>query len=108
MTMSDTQTNQEKHMSKPNTISVEPTEKQIIVADRGWVFVGDTTHSDEGVRITDAKCIRVWGTDESKPGLGWLALNGPTSKTKLDPSGTVFVPKHALVAAFNTDGAKWA
>lgn len=85
-----------------------PTEYRIVVADRGFVFVGSTIAEEDGsLTITDAKCIRIWGTDESKPGLGWLAQNGPTGKTKLDLSGTVRVPKHAVVMTLDTEASKW-
>jgi len=71
--------------------------------------VGNCTDEENGaVTITNAKCIRYWGTDNDKPGLGYLALNGPTSKTKLDQSGTVRIPKHALVASFDVkDASAW-
>ena len=106
-------------MTTPTTISIdgtqyikatdagEPTPLQIVVADRGWVFIGHTTRDESGTTITDAKCIRYWGTDNDKPGLGWLAQNGPTSKTKLDPSGTNRIPTHAVVLTFDTDASKW-
>lgn len=109
-------------MTTPSTIKIDNTEyvradqlaagerpaMQIVVADRGFVFVGNTTYDEQGVNIANAKCIRVWGTDSDKPGLGWLALNGPTAKTKLDASGTVRVPTHAIVATFDTETARWA
>jgi len=86
-----------------------PPEYRIVVADRGWVFVGAaTTEDDGGITIANAKCIRHWGTDSDKPGLGYLAQNGPTAKTKLDPSGTVRIPTHAVIATFDTEAAKWA
>lgn len=66
--------------------SVEIGEKRIIVADRGWVFVGDCEDHDDGsVTIRNAKNIRRWGTTN---GLAELA-NGPTSKTVVDVGGTV-------------------
>lgn len=107
-------------MSTPNTITIdnqkyvradqagEPTPMQIVVADRGWVFVGNVTYNDDGVTIANARCIRYWGTDAEKPGLGYLALNGPTAKTKLDSSGTVRVPKYAHVMSLDTEASKWA
>lgn len=109
-------------MTTPTTISIDgtdyvrasdlpagpPTTHRIVVADRGWVFVGNTTTDEDGIAISDAKCIRYWGTDADKPGLGWLAANGPTAKTKLDPSGTVRIPTHAVVATFDTEASKWA
>lgn len=59
---------------------------RIIIADRGWVFVGScVTNSDRSVTITNAKNIRKWGTLK---GLGEL-INGPTSSTVADPYGTV-------------------
>ena len=61
-------------------------EVRIIVADRGWVFVGNCQDNEDGsVTITNAKNIRLWGTTN---GLGELA-NGPTSATKADYCGTV-------------------
>ena len=66
--------------------TIEIGEKRIIVADRGWVFVGDCTDNDNGsVTIRNAKNIRRWGTST---GLGELS-NGPLSKTKTDDYGTV-------------------
>ena len=76
--------------------------KQIVVADRGWVFVGDVYADDNGDRlINDAKVVRVWGTTK---GLGELALTGPTSKTVLDDSGTVRIPSRSVVAILD---CKW-
>ncbi len=61
-------------------------DKRIIVADRGWVFVGDCVDNEDGsVTIHDARNIRRWGTTK---GLGELA-NGPTSKTTTNDYGTV-------------------
>lgn len=61
-------------------------EKRIIVADKGWIFVGDCEdHCDGSVTIRNAKNIRQWGTTN---GLGELCT-GPTPKTKSDVYGTV-------------------
>ena len=61
-------------------------DKRIIVADRGWVFVGTCEDHDDGsVTIRGAKNIRRWGTTK---GLAELA-NGPTAKTVVDDGGTV-------------------
>lgn len=88
-------------MSKPQTMMIDEVEYirkdsvkenldigdvRIIVADRGWVFVGACTDNADGsVTIKDAKCIRQWGTTK---GLGEL-INGPVSKTVADDYGTV-------------------
>lgn len=61
-------------------------QKRIIIADRGWVFVGDCEdHEDGTVTIRNCKNIRKWGTDA---GLGQLT-NGPRSGTVADSYGTV-------------------
>lgn len=101
-------TNHKEHsLSTQNT--GDPTPRQIIVADRGWVFVGHVTREENGdITITDCQNIRIWGTDSDKPGLGWLALHGPTDKTKLDDCGTVRIPLHAQIAAFDVVESSWA
>ena len=59
---------------------------QIIVADKGFVFVGNVEdHADGSVTIRNCRNIRYWGTTK---GLGELAV-GPTSKTIVDAYGTV-------------------
>ncbi len=75
--------------------SKPPSTPTIVVADRGWCWVGNVTQSSESVTITDASCIRYWGT---KRGIGQLAIEGPQRETKLDPAGTVIVPMRAVIA----------
>jgi hypothetical protein len=59
---------------------------RIIIADRGWVFVGHCQdHADGTVTITKCKNIRKWGTSA---GLGEL-VNGPKTGTVADDYGTV-------------------
>jgi hypothetical protein len=59
---------------------------QIVVADKGFVFVGNVEdHTDGSVTIRNCRNIRYWGTTK---GLGELAV-GPTAKTIVDPYGTV-------------------
>jgi len=67
--------------------------QNIVVLDRGFVYVGNVTDEGEYLRITDAKNIRYWGT---KNGLGELT-KGPLKETKLDPVGIVVAPKRALI-----------
>lgn len=70
--------------SDSSTIDLGKT--QIIVADKGFVFVGDIEdHSDGQVTIRNCRNIRYWGTTK---GLGEL-VTGPTSKTLVDAYGTV-------------------
>jgi hypothetical protein len=59
---------------------------QIIVADKGFVFVGNVVENNDGtVTLHNARNIRRWGTTT---GLGQLAA-GPTPETKYDAYGTV-------------------
>jgi len=78
--------------------------KQIVIAQRGWVFVGDVERSGDDVTITDAQCIRRWGTTK---GLGELACGGPLRSTVLDDLGTVRLHALAVVAAIDCEADKW-
>ena len=70
--------------------------KSIVVLTNGWVFcgvyapaVGHTPAS-----LTDAACVRRWGTTA---GLGQLALEGVTKDTIVDPCGTVVLSNPGAV-----------
>ena len=76
----------------------------IVVADRGYVYVGNVNLDDQFAVVTNAKNIRIWGTTK---GLGELALGGPTSSTKLDDVGTVRIPIRAIISLIDTEAAKW-
>lgn len=65
----------------------------IVVLDRGFVYVGHVTEEGEYIRVTGAKNIRFWGT---KNGLGELR-EGPLPETKLDNVGEILAPKRALI-----------
>lgn len=67
--------------------------QNIVVLDRGFVYVGYVTEEGDYLRVTDAKNIRFWGT---KNGLGELR-NGPLPETKLDVVGEILAPKRALI-----------
>ena len=79
-------------------------EWRIVIAQRGWVFVGRWTQDGDNITLTDASVIRTWGTTK---GLGELALNGPTSKTVLDPVGTVRLHQLGVVASLDTAVSSW-
>ncbi len=78
--------------------------KQIVIAQRGWVFVGDVERQGDDVTITGAQCIRRWGTTK---GLGQLAKSGPLENTVLDDMGTVRMHALSLVALLDCEEAKW-
>jgi hypothetical protein len=75
----------------------------IIVADRGFVYVGNASIDEQWCVVTNARNIRVWGTTK---GLGEL-VNGPTSDTKLDQVGIVRIPMRAVISVIEIDAAKW-
>ena len=99
----------------PTTISIDGTDYvradsntasdwRIVIAQRGWVFVGRYVEDGDDVTLYDAKNIRIWGTTE---GLGQLAIGGKTSTTVLDPAGTVRLHKLAIVATLDTQVTTW-
>lgn len=68
--------------------------RQIVIGERGWVFVGDVRRDGGDYLLDNASVIRVWGTTN---GLGELAMKGKQSKTVLDPCGTVRIPELAVI-----------
>lgn len=77
---------------------------QIAVLDRGFIYVGLCRMVDGMLEITQAQCVRRWGTTN---GLGELAMNGPTTSTKLDPAGTVHAPASALMHLIDCRTDSW-
>jgi len=68
---------------------------RIVIADRGWVFVGNCKdESDGSVTITNCRNIRKWGT---LAGLGELVY-GPLAGTVADKYGTVRTMPIATIA----------
>lgn len=78
---------------------------QIVILQRGWVYVGQMQKVGYQCELKNASCIRVWGTTA---GLGELASNGPTSTTKLEPC-KLPVRFHYLtsIACLECDPTKW-
>lgn len=77
------------------------TAKSILVLQSGFVFVGVIKEWNASVVLTEAACIRKWGTTD---GLGQLALRGPTKETVLDACGTLTVPKTSVIFAMACPG----
>jgi hypothetical protein len=103
-------------MKQPDTIKIDDVEYirkylqkvpsgniKIVILQRGWVKVG--YFSKEGTECKLEKCatIRIFGTSN---GLGEIAFNGPTSKTKLDKEPCTF---HELttIAKIDCVEEKW-
>ncbi len=76
----------------------------IVVADRGFVYVGQVAHDGDWCVISNARNIRYWGTER---GLGQLALEGPTDKTRMDAVGTVRVPARGVMHLLDTEVRLW-
>jgi len=79
-------------------------EVKIVIAQRGWVFVGRYTEDGDKVVLTDARKIRRWGTTA---GLGQIAEDGPTNSTALDRAGRVTMHVLAVVATIDCEEDKW-
>jgi hypothetical protein len=77
---------------------------QLVILDRGFVFVGHVKTNSEWCVIADAKNVRRWGTTQ---GLGELAAKGPLANTQLDDTGTVRAPMRALIALIACNRRKW-
>jgi len=76
---------------------------QIAVLDRGFVYIGRVKWNDDVLTITNAKCIRRWGTTK---GLGEL-VNGALPETILDTVGTIHVPVRSLIHLIDVVESAW-
>lgn len=85
--------------------SAGPSKTQIVIAQRGWIFVGNVSEDGDDLVIRDARNIRIWGTTK---GLGEL-VDGPVATTKHDSYGTVRLHKLAVVARIDSkvSMSKW-
>jgi len=83
---------------------IEGTQMKIAILQRGWVIVGRLHSEGDYLVLEDASVIRSWGTTK---GIGEIALNGPTGKTKLDPCGTVRFRKGVEVGLIDCVESKW-
>ncbi|WP_181242663.1 DUF6948 domain-containing protein [Caulobacter vibrioides] len=77
----------------------------LVVADRGFVWVGETVTTQDWVEIKNARCVRRWGTTK---GLNQLAVEGPLSGTQLDAPADIKVNRKALIAIIPCEAEKWA
>ncbi len=68
---------------------------QIVILQRGWVFVGDLTQNGTECTLRNGYNVRRWGTSY---GLGELADKGPLAETKLDPVKEISFHELAVIA----------
>ena len=76
---------------------------KIAILQRGWVFVGRFSKVGSDCKLENAYCIRQWGTTK---GIGEL-VNGPTSKTLLDPTPVVNFHEMTVVALIDCNENGW-
>ena len=91
-------------MGKAALTVVELPPIKIVVLDRGFVYIGRVTQTEDITYIDDAQCIRKWGTSK---GLGELS-SGPLSSTELDTGGAIRAPMRAVIFTMDVDQDKWA
>ena len=75
----------------------------IVVLERGFVYVGLVSIDDRWVYIEHAANIRRWGTTR---GLSQL-VSGPLPGTVLDPAGAVQAPLSALIHLIEVEAREW-
>lgn len=78
---------------------------RILVLHRGFVVMGRVQATAAEVIVTEAACIRRWGTSK---GLGQLATEGKQPNTQLDPCGTVRVHPLAVIQQIDCVESAWA
>ena len=77
---------------------------RIVILQRGWVYVGRFSQEGPNCKLENAAVVRIWGTTN---GLPEIALNGPTSKTVLDPSPTVRFHELTVINTIDCEEGKW-
>ena len=86
---------------EPNQIKMNTTHTHpklppfaLVVLTGGFVYAGSPKIEEGYLYLSDAKCIRRWGTER---GLGQLATQGPQEKTITDPCADVVAPVSSLI-----------
>ena len=92
-------------MSSNNQDFIE-TKTAIVVGTAGHVWVAKTTKQDAAwLHLTNARIIRVWGTDA---GLNQL-IDGPRRETIIDsPAPIMSLAWHAVIAVIPVNDSAWA
>lgn len=91
--------------TKAQTASATAAEElNIVILDRGFVYVGDVSINGDWLLISNAKNVRRWGTTQ---GLGELAANGPQPETRLDMGGEIKAPIRAVIGLIKCEVASW-
>lgn len=104
-------------MPNPNVIKIDEIEYvrkdsrpettgdiRIVILQRGWVAVGYFSQTGSSCELNNAAFIRVWGTTK---GLGEIAVDGPTSKTILDPCPKIRFHELTVISTIDCVRGKW-
>ena len=75
----------------------------IVVADRGWVYIGKVEQEADWLTVIDARQITRWGTTK---GLNEL-VDGPTSTTRLGAPASIRIPMRAVITVIPVVASKW-
>ncbi len=75
---------------------------RIVIAPRGFVFVGEFARDGVLCFVRNGYVVRHWGTTR---GLGEIAVSGPTPKTVLDPVPEVEL--HELTVTSIRCSSRW-
>lgn len=79
-------------------------EIRIVILQRGWVYIGRFSKTENLCQLKNAYCIRTWGTTK---GLQEL-VNGATSKTVLDKcDGVVEFDWLTIIHTITVNESKW-
>ena len=76
----------------------------VVVLDRGFVYVGDCHRDGDLLVMPAGRNIRYWGTDK---GLHQLVVSGPTKDSKVDAPAIVRIPWRAIISLHCTEEALW-
>ena len=77
---------------------------RIVVLQRGWVYVGEYSAIGDEVMISNARCMRRWGTTG---GLAQLATQGPTPATELEAPCEVRCHALAVISTIACVATVW-
>lgn len=77
---------------------------RIVVLQRGWVLVGKFSKKKEQCFLDNAHVVRYWGTTR---GLGEIASDGPTDKTKLDAIPRAQFHELTSILTVKCEASKW-
>ncbi len=75
----------------------------IVVADRGWVYIGKVEQETDWLTVLGARQITRWGTTK---GLNEL-VDGPTSDTRLGAAADIRIPMRAVITVIPVVADKW-